>query len=65
MPPGNVRTKPTIKVIERTTAEACLAIAHRVENARRRVGDAVGADAAREISESIREEVLVGMAWQV
>ena len=65
MPPGNVRTKPTIKVVERITAEACLAIAQRVEDARRMLGDATGADAAREISESIREEVLVGMAGHV
>ena len=34
MPPGNARTKLPVKVIERTTAEACLAIAHKVQQAR-------------------------------
>lgn len=65
MPPGNVRTKPTTKVIERATAEACLAIAQRVEDTRRLAGDAAGAEAAHEVAESIREELLVGMEWHL
>lgn len=60
MPPGNVRIKPTMKVIERATAEACLAIAQRVQGMRRLAGDATGADAAHEVAESIREELLKG-----
>jgi hypothetical protein len=65
MPPGNVRTKPTTKVIERATAEACLAIARRVEATHRMAGDASGASAVHEVAESIREGLLVGMAGQV
>lgn len=58
MPPGNVRTKPPVKVIERATAEACLAIAQKVQIAHRLAGNEAGAMVALQVVESIREELL-------
>ena len=51
MPPGNVHPKPPLPVIERSTAEACLAIAHRVQRTQRLSGDASGSEAARQIAD--------------
>jgi hypothetical protein len=58
MPPGNVRTKPSAKVVERATAKACLAIAVRVQGDRRLAGDEAGAKVARQIAEYIQDELL-------
>lgn len=58
MPPGNARTKLPVKVIEKTTAEACLAIAQKVQRSRELAGDDAGAEAARQVARVIEEEVL-------
>lgn len=58
MPPGNVLPKPPLPIIERSTAEACLAIAHRVQLTQRLSGDASGSEAARQIAEGIQRELL-------
>jgi hypothetical protein len=58
MPPGNVISKPPVKVIEKTTAEACLAIARRIQQAHRLSGDDSGSEAVRQVAESIRRELL-------
>lgn len=58
MPPGNARAKAPVKVIERSTAEACITIAHRVQHARHLSGDDAGSDAAGQIAEVIRQELL-------
>jgi hypothetical protein len=58
MPPGTLCPKPPTKVVEKVTAEACLAIARRIQSARRQAGDAQGSEAARLVAESIRAEVL-------
>ncbi|NWJ42292.1 MAG: hypothetical protein HXX12_15120 [Geothrix sp.] len=58
MPPGNARTKLPVKVIERATAEACLAIAQKVQHARELAGDEAGSEAARQVARVIAEEVL-------
>jgi hypothetical protein len=47
-----------VKVIERSTAEACITIAHRVQHARHLSGDDAGSDAAGQIAEVIRQELL-------
>lgn len=58
MPPGNTRPRPSAKVIERTTAEACLAIAQEVQRVHQETGDAAGSQAASQIAESIRRDLL-------
>ncbi len=58
MPPGNARTKLPVKVIEKSTAEACIAIAQKVQQARELVGDAAGSEAARQVARGIAEELL-------
>jgi hypothetical protein len=58
MPPGNMRTKAPAKVVERVTAEACISIAERVQQARHLSGDRAGSEAAGRIAEVIREELL-------
>lgn len=58
MPPGNTRPRPAAKVIERTTAEACLAIAQQVQLAHQQTGDAAGSLAAAQIADSIRRDLL-------
>lgn len=58
MPPGNTRHRPPSKVIERTTAEACLAIARRIQRDRHLSGDETGSDAARQVAQFIEEELL-------
>ncbi|WP_291271633.1 hypothetical protein [Geothrix sp.] len=58
MPPGNMRTKAPAKVIERSTAEACISIARRVQQAQQLSGDEAGSTAAKQIAEVIREELL-------
>ncbi|HEY3399089.1 MAG TPA: hypothetical protein VGK03_00525 [Geothrix sp.] len=60
MPPGNTRAKAPVKVIERSTAEACITIAHRVQHARHLSGDQAGSEAAGQIAEVIRQELLRG-----
>ncbi|MCE1203148.1 MAG: hypothetical protein LWW79_00865 [Holophagaceae bacterium] len=58
MPPGNARTKLPVKVIEKTTAEACIAIAQKVQHALELAGDAAGSEAARRVARVIEEELL-------
>ena len=58
MPPGNARAKLPVRVIERTTAEACLAIAQKVQRAREMEGDEAGSAAARQVARVIEEELL-------
>lgn len=58
MPPGNVRTQPPTKVIERTTAQTCLTIARRIETSRHLAGDTQGSQAAHQIAETIQRELL-------
>ena len=60
MPPGNTCAKAPVKVIERSTAEACITIAHRVQHARHLSGDEAGSEAAGQIAEVIRQELLRG-----
>lgn len=58
MPPGNTRVKAPAKVVERVTAEACISIAERVQQARHLSGDRAGSEAASRIAEVIRKELL-------
>jgi len=58
MPPGNVRTQMPVKVIEKVTAEACIAIARQVQLSRQAAGDAAGSEAARRVAAVIQEELL-------
>jgi len=58
MPPGNVLAKPPTKVIEKTTAEACLSIARRIQLAHHLSGDEPGSEAIRQVAETIRRELL-------
>lgn len=58
MPPGNTRTKPPTKVIERITVEACLAIVRRVQHTQQRSGDIAGSKAASQVAQLIAEELL-------
>lgn len=62
MPPGNLRPKPHPRLIERVTAEACLAIAHRIQGDLQAQGDEPGAGIAQEISDAIRRELLEGVS---
>lgn len=62
MPPGNARTKQPVKVIEKTTAEACIAIAQQVQRSRQLVGDEAGSEAALRVARTIQEELLDAMA---
>jgi hypothetical protein len=58
MPPGNTRFKPPAKVIEKATAEACLAIARKIQRARQLSGDEPGSEAACQVARCIEEELL-------
>jgi len=58
MPPGNTRSKPPVKVIEKVTAEACVAIAMKVQQSRQRSGDETGSEAARLVARLIEAELL-------
>jgi hypothetical protein len=58
MPPGNLRTKIPVKVIEKATAEACLAIAQTVQRAQQLAGDAAGSEAALQVARIIQDELL-------
>jgi hypothetical protein len=58
MPPGNTRSKPPAKVVEKVTVEACIAIARKVQRARQLFGDGTGADAASQVARLIEEELL-------
>lgn len=58
MPPGNARTKPSAKVLERASVEACLAIAKRVQHTRRLSGDEPGSQAVGQVVELIHAELL-------
>ncbi|MDR3684277.1 MAG: hypothetical protein P4L11_11170 [Geothrix sp.] len=58
MPPGNTRTRKPAKIIERATAEACVAIAQRVARARHLADDGSGWAAATQVAQSIEEELL-------
>lgn len=58
MPPGNTHAKAPAKVVEKVTVEACIAIAQRVQQARHVSGDEAGSEAAGQIAEVIRAELL-------
>lgn len=58
MPPGNTHAKAPAKVVEKVTVEACIAIAQRVQVARRVSGDEAGSEAASQIAEVMRSELL-------
>lgn len=58
MPAGNTCIKPPAKVVEKVTAKACIAIARRVQRARRLSGDVSGSEAARLVARFIEEELL-------
>ncbi|WP_257303718.1 hypothetical protein [Geothrix campi] len=58
MPPGNTHAKAPAKVVEKVTVEACIAIAQRVQRARCISGDQAGSEAANQIAEVMREELL-------
>ena len=58
MPPGNARTKMPAKVIERVTAEACVAIAEKIQRTAAQVGDSAGSEAAQRVARLIQEELL-------
>ncbi|GLH72063.1 hypothetical protein GETHLI_05650 [Geothrix limicola] len=58
MPPGNQRTKIPAKVIEKATAEACVAIAHRVARVHFQGNDPLGSKAAEQVARFIEEELL-------
>ncbi|HEX9010034.1 MAG TPA: hypothetical protein VF804_06680 [Holophagaceae bacterium] len=58
MPPGNARTQPPTRVIEKTTVQTCLSIARRIEQDRHLAGDTRGSEAAHQIAETIQRELL-------
>jgi hypothetical protein len=58
MPPGNTRTQKPGKIIEKITAEACIAIAQRVARAHCLADDKNGWTAATQVARSIAEELL-------
>ena len=58
MPPGNTHAKAPAKVVEKVTVEACIAIAQRVQLARHVSGDEAGSEAASQIAEVMRSELL-------
>jgi len=58
MPPGNLRINAPAKVIEKATAEACITIARRIQRAHQGQGDAAGTEAARQVADSIQQELL-------
>lgn len=58
MPPGNQRTRIPARVIEKATAEACIAIAHRVARVHFQGNDPNGSTAAEQVARSIEEELL-------
>ena len=58
MPPGNIRTQKSTKVIERVTAEACIAIARRVAQAQEEAADERGSSAAEQVAQLIEKELL-------
>ncbi len=63
MPPGNLRPKPTTRVVEKTTVQACITIARSIEQSRQLAGDASGSDAAHQVAEAIRRELLEAAGW--
>jgi hypothetical protein len=58
MPPGKTCTKAPAKVIERATAEACIAIARKIQDAQHLSGNEAGSSAARQVAKSIEQELL-------
>lgn len=58
MPPGNVRTQPPTRVIERLTVQACISIARKIELSHDLQGDPSGSAAAHQVAEAIRKELL-------
>ena len=65
MPPGNTRTQKPVKVIERNTAKACVAIAQRVARNHDLAEDRNGWAAAIQVARSIEEELLGQAPWTV
>lgn len=58
MPPGNARARTPVKVVERTTVEACIAIAQNIQEACRQAGDVAGCQAAQGVVRRLKEELL-------
>ena len=58
MPPGNARARMPVKVVERTTVEACIAIARSIQEACQQAGDAAGSQAAQGVARRLKEELL-------
>jgi hypothetical protein len=58
MPAGSTHTQTPAKVIEKATAEACLAIARRVARTHCLAEDRSGWSAASEVARFIEEELL-------
>ncbi|WLT30066.1 hypothetical protein [Geothrix sp. PMB-07] len=58
MPAGTTCPRPPIKVIEKATVRACIAIARKVQEARFQAGDTAGSDAARLVARLMEEELL-------
>ena len=58
MPAGSTCTKPPVKVIEKITVAACIAIARKVQRSRQLSGDEAGAEAARLVVRYIQEDLL-------
>ena len=58
MPQGNAHVPTGGKAVERTTAEACLAIAQRVARAHYLADDRIGWSAAAQVARCIEEELL-------
>jgi hypothetical protein len=58
MPPGNTRTQRPGKIIEKVTAEACIAIAQRVARTHCLAEDRNGWTAATQVARFIEEELL-------
>jgi hypothetical protein len=53
-----------VKVIERVSVQACLAIATRIQRDRQLAGDEAGSAAARQVAKHIKEELLEGGVGQ-
>lgn len=58
MPAGTTCPRPPVKVVEKATVQACISIARKVQEARRRAGDTAGSDVARLIARLMEEELL-------
>jgi hypothetical protein len=62
MPAGNTLIRPPAKVIEKVTAQACIAIAQKIQRSLSLSGDTTGSDAARQVAHLIQQELLEPLA---